>query len=122
MRKESRRGELPSGIPELFGSQQRTLLMALIAGLGGEAYPRELSRMTGISLLTVQRIVADYERQGVLVSRLLGRVRRLSLNPQYVVARELAALLDAIIADVEPVRAVLLTAARQRPRRAGKAL
>ncbi|MHB8140127.1 MAG: hypothetical protein ACYDHD_02545 [Vulcanimicrobiaceae bacterium] len=55
----------------LFGTLVRTRILLTIALLES-SYLREIARVTGAPLMSVQRIVNDYERQGVLASRRVG--------------------------------------------------
>lgn len=103
---------------ELFGNRNRTALL-LAVSLLGETYPSELAQLLGVRLYTVQSILASLEREGVVVSQLLGRTRRVSLNPRFFAHRELATLLSKLgKQDVTLQRA--LSARRRRPRRVGK--
>lgn len=102
---------------KLFGSPTRTRLLVAIASLK-ETYPSELARVLELSNLTVQRILADLEREGVIVSRMLGRNRIVSLNPRMYGAAEFESFLSkyARRTDIQQKLAGL----RRRPRRAGK--
>jgi len=108
-------------IPNLFGSSVRAEVLVMIAGLG-RTYPRELARLVERPISLIQKVVNDLELAGVLATSLRGKLREVYLNPDYIAARELAELLQALI-DREPRYANRLAeAARRRPRRAGKAL
>jgi DNA-binding transcriptional ArsR family regulator len=104
--------------PELFGSRNRTSVLVAIRLLE-ETYPSELAALLGIGLFVVQRVLESLEREAVIVSRLLGRTRRVALNPRYFAQKELAALLWKMGQyDLELQRK--LGAKRRRPRRPGK--
>ena len=103
---------------ELFGNRNRTALL-LAVSLLGETYPSELAHLLGVRLYTVQSILVGLEREGVVVSRLLGRTRRVSLNPRFFAHRELAALLSKLGKQDVTLQRVL-SARRRRPRRIGK--
>ncbi len=103
---------------ELFGNRNRTALL-LAVSLLGETYPSELAQVLGVRLYTVQSILAALEREGVVVSRLLGRTRRVSLNPRYFAHKELAVLLSKL-GKQDVILQQSLSALRRRPRRAGK--
>ncbi len=105
----------------LFGSSGRTDVLVLIAGLG-RSFPSELSRLTGLPKTTVLRTLDGFERAGVLVSTELANAREVRLNPDYVAARELRVLLEALTEREPRYRALLTQATRRRPRRAGKPL
>ena len=108
-------------IPNLFGSSLRAEILALVAGLE-RTYPRELARLIDRPISMVQRVIADLERAGVLVTRLNGNQREVRLNSDYIAAKELAALLEALIEREPRYRNRLVQAARRRPRRVGKSL
>ena len=103
---------------ELFGSRTRTAVLTTVRMLG-ETYPSELAALLGVRLYSVQRILESFERESVLVSRLLGRTRRISLNPRYLAHKELAALLWKLGQHDTELHSVLANR-RRRPRRAGK--
>ena len=103
---------------KLFGTPKQTQILVLL-GLLEESYPRELSRLTGVSLTAVQSYLESLELVGVLASRLIGKERRVSLNPRFYAYRELQALLQKL---AEADKSIQLRAAtlRRRPRRKGK--
>ncbi|MGA9943447.1 MAG: hypothetical protein WBE79_03245 [Candidatus Cybelea sp.] len=106
--------------PKLFGSAARTRLLTLVALLE-ETYPRELARLSGVPLVSTQRIVNSLEREGVIATRLIGANRRVTLNPRFYGFNELRSLLLKYAKrdqDLEQRAASL----RRRPRRAGKRL
>ena len=105
----------------LFGSPGRTDLLVLVAGMG-RSFPRELARLTKMPMTTIVRTLDDFERAGVLVSIRLGTTREVRLNPDYVVAKELASLLEALVEREPRYRKIIAEAARRRPRRSGKAI
>jgi DNA-binding MarR family transcriptional regulator len=105
---------------KLFGSGSRTRVLALIALLD-QTYPRELARLSGAPLASVQRMVNDLEREGVVASRILGANREVRLNPRFHGADELRSLLLKY-AKRDPNLERRVAALRQRPRRAGKTL
>lgn len=102
----------------LFGTRRQTVVLILLALLE-ESYPRELSRLTGVSLPAVQGLVEKLELQGVLATRLLGRERWVSFGPRFLARDELRALLDRM-GDFEPEIQKLAASIRRRPRRIGK--
>jgi len=103
---------------KLFGSKTRTSVLILIALLE-ESYPTELAQLIGAKLYTIQKICESLESDGIVVSRLFGRTRQVTLNPRYAAAKELHALLWSLGTS----RIDLQTAAatkRRRARRPGK--
>jgi DNA-binding transcriptional ArsR family regulator len=77
---------------ELFGSRRRTQILILLAMLE-ESYPAELARLLGARLFAVQTILAALESETIIVTRRLGRTRRVELNPRFIAYDELRALL-----------------------------
>jgi DNA-binding transcriptional ArsR family regulator len=104
--------------PELFGSRNRTMVLVGIRLLE-ETYPSELASLLGLRLFSVQGILEAYEREGIIASRLLGRTRRVALNPRYFAFRELDALLWTLGKQDAALQEKLATR-RRRPRRPGK--
>jgi hypothetical protein len=85
---------------KLFGSRRRTEVLILIAVLG-ETFPTEIARLLDAPLYSVQTIVSRLHDEGILVSHLWGRSRRVSLNPGFPAFEELQALLLRL-AEAEP--------------------
>jgi len=105
---------------KLFGSPSRSRILTLVALLD-QSYPRELARLSDAPLPSVQRIVNDLEREGVVATRIVGRNREVSLNPRFYGADELRSLLLKY-AKRDPELERRASALRRRPRRAGKPL
>lgn len=103
---------------KLFGSPRRTEVLLLLRQLG-ESYPSELARLLEANLASTCRILDDLEREGVVVSRPLGRTRRMELNPRYFAARELGALLHKLL-EADPRFLALSARRRSHPRRPSK--
>lgn len=111
---------MDAGGPSVFGTRARTKVLIALALLD-QTYPRELARVTDLSLMTVQRIVNKLEREGTLSSRRVGVQREVRLNPRGLAVNELRSfLLRLAEADREIMTAV--GQLRRRPRRAGKEL
>lgn len=102
----------------LFGTPARSRVLLVIALLA-RSYPREIARVSGVPLMSAQRIVNDLERQGVVSSRLQGNQREVRLNPSYFAFVELRTLLVRL-ALTEPLISQEVESLRRRPRRAGK--
>ncbi len=105
---------------KLFGSPSRTRLLILVALLE-ETYPRELSLISGAPLVSVQRMVNNLEREGVIATRIVGANRQVRLDPRFYGADELRSLLLKY-AKRDPRLGQSVSRLRRRPRRAGKAL
>ncbi len=107
-----------SSVPELFGSRNRTMVLVSLRLLE-ETYPSELASLLGMRVFSAQSILAALEREGIVVSRLVGKTRQVTLNPRYFAAKEISALLWKLGSqDVELQK--MLAAKRRRPRQPGK--
>jgi hypothetical protein len=109
----------PPRAPTIFGSEQRTRLLLLIAVLG-DTYPAELARYSGASISSVQESLDLLERGGLISTRQVV-VRAVTLNPAYPAAKELRAFLLRI-AEGYPAYQQIAEAIRRRPRRRNKHL
>jgi len=106
--------------PLLLGGRTRTRVLVATALLE-ETYPRELTGLLALPLITVQRAVEQLDREGVLASRRVGVQRMIRLNPRYFALGELRALLLQLAKGMPDV-AEAVSSLRRRPRRAGKAI
>jgi hypothetical protein len=106
--------------PLLFGTRARTRVLVATALLE-ETYPRELTLLLALPLVTIQRAVDRLEREGVLASRRVGVQRMVRLNPRYFALNELQPLLLRLARGMPDV-ARAVSALRRRPRRAGKTI
>ena len=104
----------------LFGTRLRTQILLLLALLE-ESYATELARLAGARLFAVQKHLEVFEDEGVLVSRVIGRERRVSFNPRFFAKNELQVLLARLAEQDRDLSAAVLTVSR-RPRRKGKEL
>ena len=112
---------MPRGFDnKLLGSRRRTEVLIMTALLG-DTYPTELARLLEAPLYSIQTIVRDLDREGVLATRRVGGSRMVSLDPRYFASKELLALLLRL-AEAEPELREAATSRRSRPRRAGKPL
>jgi predicted transcriptional regulator len=98
---------------KLFGTDLRTRVLTAIAVLG-DSYPRELARVVGASPYSVLRVVDSLDREGVIASRVVGKERRVSLDPRFLAASELRALLLRL-GEVQPEYRRFRSAIRKRP-------
>jgi DNA-binding transcriptional ArsR family regulator len=103
-----------------FGGETRTRLLVALRLLD-ESYPRELARLLGVSLSSVQQAVRSLERDGLVAVRTMGRTRLARIDPRYFARRELLAFLGRL-AEADLSLAAVAAAHRRRPRRTGKAL
>jgi DNA-binding transcriptional ArsR family regulator len=79
----------------LFGSSIRTDALIAIGRLG-ETYPLELAAILDRQPTEVRRAVASLEDAGVVVTRVRGRTRLITLNPRFPAREALYALLLAM--------------------------
>jgi sugar-specific transcriptional regulator TrmB len=87
----------------------------------GESYPRELARLLGVPLYSVQKALASLERDGIVAAQRRGRTRLFRLEPRYFAYRELQQYLDRL-AGQEPELDRLIRKLRRRPHATGKRL
>jgi DNA-binding IclR family transcriptional regulator len=111
---------VPESRPRVFGNARRTEILELISLLR-ESYPRELSRLLALPLYSVQRVINELEREGLLATRVIGGTRRVTLNPRFFAISELSALLKKLT-DADEDMQHRAASLRRRPRRAGKPL
>jgi hypothetical protein len=104
--------------PQLFGTATRTAVIVAIRLLE-ETYASELAAMLGLRGYSVQSALGSLEKEGAIVSRMIGRTRSVTLNPRYVAASELNALLWKLGQYDVGLQKKLATK-RRRPRRRGK--
>ncbi len=103
----------------LFGSTIREELLKVVVALDHGAYARQIAGLLERDLITVQRNLRVLERDGILASRFLDRVRLFELNRRYRYFVPVRALLQTMLHDDDRIRG-LIEKIRQRPRRTGK--
>lgn len=86
----------------------------------GEGYPLGIARLFGVSVNRVQQQLKRLENGGIIVSRLIGRVRIYVFNPGYPFLNELRALLGKAYEFLPETEKDRYYRIRTRPRRAGK--
>lgn len=104
----------------LFGTRRRTQVLLLLALLD-ESHAREMASLLGTPVTTVQRVIANLEDEGLVVGRVVGRERRLSLNRRFPAYAELHALLQRLAMYDDEVDEAA-SSLRRRPRARGKEL
>ena len=110
---------MPAIGERLFGSVTRTRVLVSLAALG-ETYPREISALIEKPLVSVQRILADLEDQGVVQSRMRGTVRLTSFTQSSIVL-DLKTLLYEML-EADSVLSERVSTMRRRPRAPRKKL
>jgi DNA-binding transcriptional ArsR family regulator len=105
--------------PKLFGSPNRTRILLAIALLG-DSYVLQLAELLKLQQSMVFRIVNDFEQDGIVTSRYVGRTRTISLNLRRYGMTDLENFLLKFSKGTDVEERV--AGVRRRPRRRGKAL
>ena len=103
----------------LFGSEKKGKMLLYIY-TNGEAYPTEIAKAFKFYLNAVQNQLLNMERDGILYSRLKGKVRLFGLNPRYPFRKELEALLEKALNFIPAEEKEKYFMPRLRPRRTRK--
>ncbi|TXS91944.1 ArsR family transcriptional regulator [Parahaliea maris] len=108
-------------IEAIVGSEgaERVLLFLAARNSG---YAREIANNWSMDVSTVQNQLLRMERDGLLVSRTVGRTRVFEFNPRYAFKGEVIALLHKALTQLPQGVREQLTLDRRRPRRTGKPL
>ena len=85
-------------------------------------YAREISLTFSVPISQVQRQLERIEREGIIVSRLIGKTRQYSWNPRWGILKELKALLAKTLQFIPEDEKKKYFFNRSRPRRRGKPL
>jgi hypothetical protein len=88
----------------------------------GEGYPLDMARTFKEPVNRFQQQLKRLENSGLIVSRLIGRVRVYTFNPRYPFLQEMKALLAKAFEFVPEKEKDDYYKKRTRPRRAGKPL
>ncbi|WP_062270405.1 winged helix-turn-helix domain-containing protein [Endozoicomonas arenosclerae] len=98
-------------------SQEKILIYLMVRESG---YGKAIAEFYGLSTNSVQKQLARLEEDGVLVSRLIGKLREYQLNPRYPFLAPLKELLKTALNVYPDSMIQKLTMVRSRPRAAGK--
>lgn len=106
-------------LEKLFGSKtaERVLMYLFVFQ---EGYPTEISRIFSIPLNMIQKQLFKFEKGGMLVSRLRGKVRIYQWNPRYPFLNEVEKLLERNFEYLPEVIKERYYRQRTRPRRRDK--
>ncbi|NCO84417.1 MAG: hypothetical protein COZ31_09185 [Nitrospirae bacterium CG_4_10_14_3_um_filter_44_29] len=88
----------------------------------GEGYPLGMARTFGVSVNGIQQQLKRLENSGVVASRLVGKVRLYTFNPEYPFLKKLKELVAQAYEFVPEKEKDKYFRMRKRPRRAGKPL
>lgn len=105
----------------IFGSEKKGKILLFIYA-HGESYPTEIARVFGYHLNAVQNQLLNLEKDGILFSKLKGRVRLFGINPRYPFKEELGALFEKILQFIPPQEKRNIYISRLRPRVTGKSV
>ncbi|MGD8535295.1 MAG: winged helix-turn-helix domain-containing protein [Candidatus Aminicenantes bacterium] len=105
----------------IFGSENKGKILLYIY-THGESYPREIAKMLGLYLNGVQKQLLNMEEDGILYSKLKGKVRLFGFNPRYPFKKELESLFEKILKFIPDEERERIYLPRLRPRRTGKPL
>lgn len=105
----------------ILGSESAEKVLLYIANYG-EGHAKGISENFNISLSQAQRQLNKFEREGVLVSRMVGRTRVFQFNPRYALKKELLILLNKTLTILPKQITQKYFRKRTRPRRTGKPL
>ena len=108
-------------IEAIVGSEGAERVLLFLAARD-QGYAREIATTWSMDVSTVQNHLLRMERDGLLVSRTVGRTRVFEFNTRYTFTSELRALLAKALEHLPPEICEQLTLKRKRPRRTGKTL
>lgn len=87
-----------------------------------EGYPLGMARVFGVPVNRIQQQLKRLENGGIVVSRLVGKVRLYTFNPRFPFLEELKELMTKAYEFVPENEKERYFRMRKRPRRAGKPL
>jgi DNA-binding transcriptional ArsR family regulator len=87
-----------------------------------EGYPLGMARVFGVPVNRIQQQLKRLENGGIVVSRLVGKVRLYTFNPRFPFLKELKELAAKAYEFVPENEKERYFRMRKRPRRAGKPL
>lgn len=105
----------------LLGSETAEKVLLYLESYGA-GYPRGIAVNFELPVSQVQRQLERFEREGILVSRLIGKTREYRWNPRYLFLEELSALLKKALGNLPDGYQQNHFRDRKRPRRKGKPL
>ncbi len=103
----------------LFGNKTTERILFFIERYG-EGYPNGIANTFGIRVNAVQQQMRRLENGGIVVSRLMGRVRIYQFNPQNPFTAEIKALIKKAFTFLAKAEIEKYYMQRTRPRKEGK--
>jgi predicted transcriptional regulator len=110
-----------SMLEALFGTKNRELALQYLI-VFEEGYAREIAKYFDVSLPSIQNQLNHFEKNGLALSKMVGRTKVYFLNPRYAFLEEVIALLDKARPYYKPELKKKFEMQRKRPRRPGKPL
>lgn len=105
----------------LFGNEAAEKVLLYLKNYGS-GYPLGIAKTFETPVSQIQRQLERFEREGVLVSRLIGKTREYQWNPRYLFRDELELLLAKALENLPKEYLAKYFRERTRPRRKGKPL
>ena len=93
----------------MFGSDSRERILTFLVS-NQEGYASEIARTSGLDLFAVQKQLEQFEADGLLQSRPVGRMRVYVFNPKYPLLQELKDLIEKALANQSASRSVRTSA------------
>ena len=88
----------------VFGSASRERILTFLVS-NQEGYASEIARRGDLDLFAVQKQLEQFETDGLLQSRRVGRMRVYTFNPKYPLLKELKNLIEKALADQSALEA-----------------
>ena len=105
----------------LFGNETAEKVLLFLENYEA-SYARKIATVFDIPVSQVQRQLERFEREGILVSRLIGKTRQYQFNPRYLFKEQLKSLLACALKNLPKETLDRYFTERTRPRRKGKPL
>ena len=105
----------------IFGNETAEKTMLYIQNYG-QGYARKMALTFALPVSQLQRQLERFEREGILVSHLIGKTRLYQFNPRYFFKSELSQLLEKALKNLPESQREKYFTDRTRPRRKGKPL
>ena len=83
-------------LQSLFGSSSRESILTLLVN-NQEGYATQIAHAGGVDLYAIQTQLKKFEAEGILQSRVVGRTRVYSFNPEYPLVGELKGLIEKAV-------------------------
>jgi predicted transcriptional regulator len=106
-------------VEAIFGSRSAAQVLLFLAAYGA-GHALRIARTYSVSVSPIQRQLQRLERDGVLVSRMVGRTRLFEFNTRSPSVRNLRDFLEAELDLIPEEEARAYYRQRQRPRRTRK--